>query len=114
MLFETFVMEDDINEYSKYFDGFKLLWVPAIKRAQFGRAIGGNLYGYKYELFKSVTYKYYGDKCLIKVVTEDLEFLIIPTYLNSNSWEEDYGELSCLLRENNLNPYIIMGDLCTI
>ena len=110
MLFETFVREDDINDYRKYFEGYQLLWVPAIKKAQFGRAIGGNLYGYRHSIASSVEYKYYGDKCLIKVANNKFQFLIIPIYLNCNSWENDFEELSCLLREYHLNSVLIMGD----
>lgn len=41
-LYETWVMQDQIVKFEKYFGGFELNWKPAIRTAITGRASGGN------------------------------------------------------------------------
>lgn len=40
-LAETHVTEVNISNYSRYFAGYELKWIPAIKVSNFGRASGG-------------------------------------------------------------------------
>lgn len=45
MLLETWVENENYGKYEKYFSGFQLKWVSAVRRSRFGRATGGILVG---------------------------------------------------------------------
>ena len=105
MLFETFVTEENTKDIESYFNNFMLHWEPAIKTAKYGRAIGGSLFGFRYSLSKNITYNRVVTRMLIHVKFNELDFYVIPTYLNYNDWDDKFQKLQLLLSEN-----MIIGD----
>ena len=113
MLFETHLVEKDTNAFSKYFSGYIIKWVPAIKSSYFGRASGGCLLGYKTNCFGSNTIKFKAidDFCLIHIATKSNTNCIdiCPIYLNCNNWQTDFNNLVSFADRDN-SKTIFLGD----
>lgn len=114
VLLETHVGEDKIVNFEKYFGNFNTYWKPATRSRNFGRHSGGCVYGVKKDLIKetiSHVFERWGDIDIIKIRTKNLLLTVIPLYLKSSNWENEFTELKSLfLAKNLLNP-ILIGDM---
>lgn len=111
---ETHVCLDKSANFNKYFCGFELFWLPATRESAYGRAIGGSLLGVKKELCKlGISYSYITVEqfTAINVKINSLCFNIIPLYMRSAKWDEDFARINTLFNENDLKNPIVIGDL---
>lgn len=112
-LLETFVETNSIDLCTKYFEGFRLFWIPAIRLSNFGRAKGGIVMGIKFNV--SAEHIIVQGKNLVKISLGGRDIFILFAYLsggNELEWERDYMGLKHFLYEHCSGKQIIlMGDL---
>jgi hypothetical protein len=110
---ETFVVTEEIDCCSKYFGGFCLQWIPAIKESKFGRAKGGQVYGFKTQLKIDYDAKFenLGETYMLKMKLTDAEITVIPTYLSHSNWSEDLDKLQLAVDRCCENNLVLLGDL---
>lgn len=114
LLYETFVMESDYNNFLKYFPGFLLKWVPAEKVSTAGRPSGGAIYGIKIssEIFKSISFNAFDSNYYLSIKFSNKIINILPVYINCNKWDADFVKFKKLIDFFKFNENIIvMGDL---
>jgi hypothetical protein len=102
------------NRFEKFFGEFKLVWVPATKNSNYGRGIGGSLYGFKINLKKAdiiVEFEKVRNVDVLKVSTTISTFYIIPVYLRGITWIEDFEKIKFLVNDWDLKNVVIIGDL---
>lgn len=110
-LYETF-LEENFERYERFFKGFTLLWIPAVRTSRFGRASGGALYGICKNINIEIQINFFKimEKDIVVVKTTQSQFYIMPNYLNCNKWEEDYEKYNRFVQENNLQNILVIGD----
>lgn len=112
ILLETFVTEDNFDSYEKFFIGFKIIWIPAVRLSNQGRASGGIIVGIKINKSNiniKISYKIVRERIVINYVNNNVSFLIIPVYLNFNKWESDFTALNEFINYSGQNM-ILIGD----
>jgi hypothetical protein len=111
-LFETFLCDPMIFEKIKnVLSDYNVIWIPAVRRSNFGRASGGSLYGYK------KGERYGGKLEFVKLSSYVLRFeqssgptYIIPVYLNCNDWDNDFMYLNRCVMECKSPNLLLIGD----
>ena len=113
-LIETHLIAEKTEKIRKYFRGFTLYSVPAVKVSRFGRAVGGFLYGFKnslrnagikIEIIENDVIK------LAKVCTQNINITLIPLYLRGCDWSNDFNKVKNLFQEHAITNPITIGDL---
>ena len=88
------------------------MFTPAIRSNLHGRASGGILYGIKKSLYGSlINFKIIESKIIFHMVSNNLNYYIIPIYLNCNNWLSDFDELVEFMNKSSLDNVLIVGDL---
>jgi len=112
LFYETFIVEDDFNKFSIYFNDYKLHWISGRKTSKFGRASGGRLYAIRKSLpEKIIGYSSMNGETVIYLIRNSLRVAIVPVYLNCNSWKEDFQSLKNFLQDSFFTNFVIVGDL---
>ncbi|XP_055842530.1 putative uncharacterized protein DDB_G0286901 [Episyrphus balteatus] len=93
--------------------GFELIWTPAVRYAQFGKASGGLLVGISRDINKELRIDCTKslERDVIRIVSTNCELYVLPTYLNCNKWEEDFQIYNRILQEFNTHNVVVIGDL---
>uniref|UniRef100_A0A146MDJ5 RNA-directed DNA polymerase from mobile element jockey n=1 Tax=Lygus hesperus TaxID=30085 RepID=A0A146MDJ5_LYGHE len=115
-LFETHVVSENFDKYSRYFAGFELKWMGALKSSKYGRPSGGMLWGVRYNLIKNNNYCRFVEHEYLNVVKCNFlgkNIVFVPVYLNCNKWENEYDILYSFFRENfdENYEYVMIGDM---
>lgn len=111
-LFETFVTEDHICKYEKYFGDFNLFWVPAKRNFVVGRASGGCLFGVSRRnmLLKYVRFVENYNRVYLEMLVGNKLLYIIPIYLNFNNWGNEFESLCSYLSSLCKVDIMLIGD----
>lgn len=114
LLLETHIEKESFVQYEKYFNGFKLYWKAATRSSNLGRASGGCLYGIRKELSKlgiAHSFKKIQNTDVIDVKINNSTINIIPMYIRSSYWQNEFNEIKEFFRENETIVPIVIGDL---
>lgn len=88
------------------------MFTPAIRSNLHGRASGGILYGIKKSLWGNlINFKIIESKIIFHMVSNNINYYIIPIYLNCNDWLSDFDELVEFMNNTSLDNVLIVGDL---
>lgn len=112
-LFETFVTEENIINYKKYFTNHKLYWIPAKRRYVTGRASGGSVYGISLNnvVLKNSKFVKEDENVFLHLNIPNKNLYIFPAYLNFNSWDTEFNVLSNSIRNTGKTDIMVIGDL---
>jgi hypothetical protein len=112
-LYETHVEEKDIESFTKFFPGFKLLFLPAKRVSNFGRASGGSVYGFKIDLLNlfELEFKLFHKTYALSMRGKNGFLNIIPVYINCNNWSEDFDRISESFNVCSIQNCIFIGDV---
>lgn len=112
-LFETHVIKERQKLFEIYFKNYTILWVPATKIHNVGRASGGCLFGYRKSIQKQFNFKFQTlfDNIVLYARIDNKPFYFIPKYLNCNNWRNDFYLLENLMDSLNPSNFCIVGDL---
>lgn len=114
LLLETHISEQNVERFRKFFGGYDTFWRPAVRNSNYGRAIGGCVYGVKKDL-KTRNIKCYFkteeeiDVIVIKI--QNTEMNVIPLYLRAATWNADFEAVKNFFTNKVLVNPIIIGDL---
>lgn len=114
VLLETHLCQDKIKNFNKYFGGYELFWKPASRDNKYGRGIGGCLLGVKKSLARmnfSYSFQNIEQNTIINIKIKSVEFNLIPLYMRSAAWNDEFNNLEVLLKEYDLINPIVIGDL---
>lgn len=105
---------ENTRQAEKYFPDHCINWINATRLSRFGRAIGGVMIGVKRSLTKyNISYHFHSTnevQCLhIKTAYSTLR--IIPLYLRSANWSNDYSIVKNFVEQSDCDNYILIGDL---
>ena len=113
-LSETHITDEYTKNFERYFKDFALLWKPAIRSSNYGRASGGCLYGVKKNLtMKNISYQFnqkYGMD-YINIKGYGTQFELIPIYINGATWMAEFEGIKHHLREDMAQNTILVGDM---
>lgn len=110
-LSETFVTERDFSKYNKYFGGFALKWIGAVRDGVLGRASGGMLMGFKCGLdFGKIGFCEIDGMHGISVQVGRETLKVIPVYLNYSDWNNNMERLTSSTSELSAERIVIIGD----
>lgn len=113
-LLETFITEVDYALVVSYFKQFNLRFTPAVKDNVFGRAVGGSLIGINLnsKVVNLLNFEMLNGFVSVEIsLKQDLKAVIVPVYLNCNSWNRDFLQLSNVIDSNPGKSFIIIGDI---
>lgn len=114
ILIETHILEVKIERFKKFFNGYDTFWKPATRISNYGRGIGGYVYGVKKDLKRkniNCQFKTENDINYIILKTLNKTINIMPLYLRAASWKEDYDTVYNFLINEDVENLIIIGDL---
>lgn len=113
-LFETHVVEEKIDQWTKYFKDFDLFWKPAKRSSRYGRASGGCVYGIKKCVRKKgIKYVFSTENGIdiIRVESKEKKLCIIPLYIRGEDWNKEFEEVKDFFREATDTNIIMVGDV---
>lgn len=109
-LFETHVTKDKYSNFSKYFNGFKLVWNAAVRTSGRGRASGGSLFGINTSLLEDFGFMELEGTMLVQYLRQP-DMYIVPFYINCNNWSEDFEKLNKTMSLLSNKSVLVIGDL---
>ena len=87
------------------------MFTPAIRSNLHGRASGGILFGIKNSLLGYfIKFKIIENKIIFQVISNNLNYFIIPVYLNCNNWNNDFDDLVDFMNNTSFENVMIIGD----
>jgi exonuclease III len=104
------------TQIAKYFPNFNLHWSLAERRTDRGRGIAGKLIGWKKNLTKQLGFSFTiecVDPNLQELIIKDKDQTIVrilPVYLRSETWQEEFQNLQNHIRNSGTQNLIIIGD----
>lgn len=114
ILIETHLIEEKIEQFKKYFKNLTTFWKPAYKVSNYGRAIGGCMFGINKNLNSTeikCNFLHQNGMDIIKVMINRTEILIFPLYIRGAEWDSDFGMVEKHFLEFSPTNAIIIGDL---
>lgn len=100
-----------VSPYNKFFTEYELLWEPAIRTANRGRASGGMLCGIKKHCLKvKIKFEQINTCNIIRAELSEGPIFLMPVYLNYNKWDSDFVKFKNTIGMCEKNVSII-GDL---
>lgn len=99
--------------FEKYFSGFKLKWISAVRNYKCGRASGGCLFGVKVNSpwYKKAKFLEKDGIVYLYVMVEGKSLYIVPMYINSNNWMNEYNAVYNFLMSLDVGDVMLVGDL---
>lgn len=111
-LFETHVVIEERSKFCHFFNDYILYWEDAKKTHRAGRASGGCLFGFRKSMrsMYSLKFQSIANKVYLSARFSDINYKIIPIYLNCNKWNDEFVRLEEFLSEIRTSSFCIIGD----
>lgn len=114
VLLETHLNHEKSLNFNKYLSGYELFWTPATRVSNYGRAIGGCVLGVK-KMLSKMNFKYsfinLHNITIINIKINSSIINLIPLYMRSAVWNDEFKNINLLFTENNIVNPVIIGDL---
>lgn len=113
-LLETHITVENTQQAEKYFPEYNIHWINATKISRFGRAIGGIMLGVKKSIgVNDIRYEFMSrdGNCGVYISIGHKKILILPLYLRSANWNQDFTAVKTLVEETECENLILVGDL---
>lgn len=111
LLVETYIEQHNEDSYRKFFPGFNLCFVPAVRRSIFGRASGGCIFGVNRNLKQfDLSFHKLGEMHTISV-NIGYRINIVPVYINCNNWMQDFSSIQDNFINFSISNCILIGDV---